>query len=84
MAGTPGTLAPTVMSVLHGTLKVAGLSAASWRNPEAQPTFFFFFLVLFFFFASCFYFLASLRSKWVLVSQPGIEPVPPTVEVKVV
>ena len=43
MAGTPGTLAPTVMSVLHGTLKVAGLSAASWRNPEAQPTFFFFF-----------------------------------------
>ena len=48
MAGTPGTLAPTVMSVLHGTLKVAGLFAASW-NPEAQPTFFFFFGVVLFF-----------------------------------
>ena len=54
MAGTPGTLAPTVMSVLHGTLKVAGLSAASWRNPEAQPTFFFFFGGVLFF---CFVFL---------------------------
>ena len=58
------------LQLLGGTLK---------HNPH-----FFFFLVLFFFLASCFYFLASLRSKWVSVSRPGIEPVPPTVEVKVV
>ena len=50
MASTPGPLAPMVMSVLHCTLTVAGLFAASWRRAEALPTFFFFFLLLVFIF----------------------------------
>ena len=48
MVDTPRPLAPMVMSVLHCTLKVARLFAASWRSPEALPTFFYFFLFLFF------------------------------------